>query len=382
MRIVTLLVCAVASFGAAPVLANDEPDTGENSNAVQAGAPEAAPAVASAESRPAPVRHEPKLGPRGTDASGQKGRLHTVARGDTLWDISDAYLGTPWVWPSVWQDNPEIPNPHRIFPGDKLWITSTAMRRVTDAEAAALLGGEAPASFEDATPGPLGSVTVPTMESVGFVSSDALAALGSVVGSPRDVLMYAAEMPIYISLGQGQVEKGDRFTVVRAEQDVRDPETGRTIGTLVDKLGWVEVTRVSSETSEAVIRSSVGDIDQGDRLLPLEERPRDVAVRPATPPVEGQVALFPNTRKIAGGTDVVFLNRGTEHGLMVGSPLEIVRYGGEAIDRESGMTKLLPDDVVASLVVVSAEPATAVAVVTHAREEIARGDLFRGAATH
>ena len=79
------------------------------------------------------------LGEMGYDEQGRSGRIHLVVSGDTLWDISDAYLGTPWVWPSVWTDNQDIENPHLIIPGDRIWISSYEMRRVTEEEADAML---------------------------------------------------------------------------------------------------------------------------------------------------------------------------------------------------------------------------------------------------
>ncbi len=82
------------------------------------------------------------LGEIGYDEQGRAGRIHIVVSGDTLWDISDAYLGTPWVWPSVWTDNRDIENPHLIVPGDRIWITAGEMRRVTAEEAERLLAGE------------------------------------------------------------------------------------------------------------------------------------------------------------------------------------------------------------------------------------------------
>lgn len=47
---------------------------------------------------------------------------YTVVKGDTLWDISALYLDSPWLWPRLWQVNPEIDNPHLIYPGDKLTL--------------------------------------------------------------------------------------------------------------------------------------------------------------------------------------------------------------------------------------------------------------------
>ncbi len=362
MRIVSLLVVGVVSFAVAGTARATEP-------AADAGAsPEAA--------APAPS----SLGPVGYDADGQRGRVHTVTTGDTLWDLSDAYLGTPWAWPSIWQDNPDVPNPHRIFPGDKIWISSTSMRRLTDAEAAQLLAnpGAVPASVEDAGLAPLRTFQVPTIEAVGFIHADVLASSGSILGSPRAETWYGAEFPVYLSLGEGQVEKGDRFTVVRAAAEVRDPETRRVLGVHIERLGWVEVTKVHSESAEAVIRSSAQEMRIGDRLLPRTEPVAEVAVQPASAPVEGQIAHLPNSRTIQAGQDVVFLNRGSADGLSVGSPLEVIRPGGEARDTDTGLRHLLPDEVLANLVVVSAEPDTAVAVVMHASEELSRGQTFRG----
>ena len=354
--------------------------------------------------------HVVTLGAVAYDSEGRRGRIHLVAKGDTLWDVSEAYLGTPWVWPSVWHENDEIANPHLIVPDDRIWISSTEMRRITEREAAELLANGPPAPASDASdpaedlaqsatliPGadhaaslslaavPSGpssgetgrSLRVPWRGNFGFVSDEALEAASSIVGSPSPRTWLAGDDLVYLGLGKGEVEVGQDFTVFRKAEEIRDAQSDVLIGYHVDVLGWVRVVEVKQESSIARVHLSSSEMARGDRVMPRLERRATVAIKRGRKATDGHIVYLPAYRTVMGTADYVYVDRGRLHGLEFGSELEIFDSGVNVADRVRRSMVHTPDEVIATLVIVDLQPTSAVAYVTHTTRELQVGDLFR-----
>jgi hypothetical protein len=299
------------------------------------------------------------------------------------------------VWPSIWKDNQEIRNPHLIHPGDRIWITPSEMRRVTPEEAAALLAGQPAAPEAEGAPTPEPSEAPPAIaapetpaphmmhvvaqEGVGLVTPEALEAAGSIVAAVPNRAMLAEPDGIYVGVPEGDTQKGDQFTIFRVQEKVFDPETHRLLGYHVDILGWAEVEKTTPETALAVIRESYAEIQLGDRLMPRSPVPSEIAVQGSPGDIDGRISFFENKRTEMGTLDFVYLNRGSLDGLEVGSPLEVYRQAFLAKESTRNERVRVPERVVAQMLVVKAEPMTAVAFVTHTSEELELGDRFRGA---
>lgn len=334
---------------------------------------------------PAARTHEVEIGPVSRDQQGRTGRIHVVSPGDTLWDISDAYLGTPWVWPSVWQDNQGIENPHRIFPADKIWITAREMRKLSAEEAAQMqpLSGEAgvPASMEDASLGGEGAFRstyrYSKVNTTGFVTMAQVQGSTTIVDSHEEKVWLSESDTVIVGRGAGEVEVGDQFEIFRPGERVYHPANGKVFGYATKQLGWLEIDAVQSQTSTGTIRFSRSEMRRGDHVLPRVKLEAEIEIG-ARPDVAGQIVFTPDDRLVMGMEDVVFLDRGTLHGLDVGSPLEVYRPIGEGVDEVQQKKMLLPDNTVAKLLVVNAESETAVALVTETMVELSRGDHFRG----
>ncbi len=183
---------------------------------------------------------------------------------------------------------------------------------------------------------------------------------------------------MYIGIGGPDVSVGDEFSIFRTREKVFDPDTNRLLGYHVDMLGWVEVNEPKAETSLASIRLSASEIEIGDRIIPREPPVLDVAVGSSPQGVDGKISFFPSSRVLMGTIDYVYLNRGELDGLEVGSPLEVYRNGWVANEPARRTKVEVPDRVIAQLLVVRAQPETAVAMVTHTETELELGDRFRG----
>ena len=368
-----------------------EPAAAESAAAQPAAGDAAAPAPATPETAApaapaAPHHHVVTLGPEGQDEQGQVGRVHTVVKGDTLWAITQAYLGTPWTWPTVWDANTKVvENPHWIYPGEKIWVSAGGMRPLTDDEASKMLQRQAtaPAPQPPAAPAPppptARMLNLPALDSAGFISNEAWNGASSIVGSPVERTYLSQPDPVVIGLGEGVVHVGDQFTIFDREEPIYDPESHHLLGHLVNVLGWIEITQVDKDTSRGVIRTSYGEFRRDARVVPRKAPPSSVALSSTPENVDGVIAALPASRSQMGSPDVVYLNRGSAQGLAVGSLLDVVRPYGTLHEYVQGTNVHPPDEVVASLVVVSTEPDTATAVVTRTTTELMLGDLFRGA---
>jgi hypothetical protein len=332
----------------------------------------------------------------GVTPTGQKGHIHVVKPGDTLWAITDLYLGTPWIWPSIWKENEAVRNPHRIYPGDLIWITDGEMRKITAEEAEALMRGERPAAPDEETTAQLPAapgdpfaglddaelrsehiLRYPGLSQAPFVSSIEMRTLGSVLGTHDEHYWLVQEQRMVVSLGEGETQAGESYSVFRPRRRIHHPETGDVVGHFVEVIGRIELTEVHPESSYAMVRWSSSEIEPGDRLMPLIEEPEEIAPAFLDEPVEGVILAQQPRRLYAGAGDLVMLDRGIDDGLVRGAELVVYRDGGLRTDKLEQKAVQIPTDVIGRMFVLKTSPTSSVALVTRARTEVEPGDRYR-----
>ncbi|HZF54910.1 MAG TPA: LysM domain-containing protein [Polyangiaceae bacterium] len=312
---------------------------------------------------------------------------HTVRRGDTLWDISNRYYQNPYGWPRLWAQNPQILNPHWIYPGDRLRLREEGdPRRSQDR----ILGRKRQVPPK----------TVFLRES-GWVDDVAKDTWGKVVGSPEDQMLLSEGDDIYAQIeGDHPVSVGQELTIFRPLRDVKDKDDGAK-GQLVAVRGTARVDRYNPKTRmvKARIIESLDIIERGEKLGPVTRRFDVVAPVASGVDVEARILASVDPLQIYGNHHLVFLDKGEKDGVKVGQRFFAVRRGdrwqqslrtaGKSATQRPRMqddspakvedletdvpTDKLPDETYAELRVIRVREGTSAALVIQAKHEIERG---------
>ncbi|MGR8920727.1 MAG: LysM peptidoglycan-binding domain-containing protein [Gammaproteobacteria bacterium] len=263
---------------------------------------------------------------------------YTVVKGDTLWDIAGRFLTRPWQWPEIWETNPQIENPHLIYPGDVIalrWKDGRPVLGLADGETS--LGGRLvrlsptirETRHDDAIePIPLDAIQqflsrprVMTREDIGRS--------GYIVGSQDEHLTFGSGNRVYVrALGEPETAK---FSIFREGEAYVDPDSQAILGYEAEHVGDGLAERFGDPATVYIIKANK-EIMKGDRLLP-EEGDQIPAFYPHAPSgaVDGKIiSVFDGVSQI-GQHQVVVLNRGVADGLEPGHVLAIYQEG-EIID--------------------------------------------------
>jgi hypothetical protein len=325
------------------------------------------------------------------------GEVHTVVRGDTLWDLSSQYLGTPWYWPKVWSYNPEIANPHWIYPGNKVRFfpsgeevpsrveagVGPAEGADQDLDAATELGPESGESLVT-TSGKIGyEATGNTLVATrAFVTAKEVDEAGRIDSSFSDAEMLSYPETVYLRFKRKiDAKVGDRYLVFRTDQEIKHPVTKQKVGYLTNLLGTVRVLSVGDRFVTAQISETWDGMVRGDLVGPYGERLTDrIAVRPNSKALKGFIitALQPFLT-LTAEHHILVVDKGSADGVQVGNTFSVLRRDNpnqRLLEKTADQNKVkdLPDEVIGTCLVSEVKERTANCLLTQTLREVFPGD--------
>jgi hypothetical protein len=278
---------------------------------------------------------------------------YVVQVGDTLWDIAGTFLKDPWFWPEIWYVNPEIVNPHLIYPGDVLGLVYIdGQPRITNVRASTYrMSPQA-----RVTPLTEAIASIPYEEVSAFLSSGVILekkqadSLPYLLETRGDHLIASAGNEIYVR-GITDTTPGKRYQLVHIGDPLHDPDDNRLIGYQGIPVGDGRLRRGGDPATVALTDTSREAIP-GDRLLPEDDDiPLNFFPRAPSTEVDGRIISVVGGVTQIGQYMVVVMNRGTNHGLSTGDVLTVFQTGEEVDDRFGGGKVTLPEEEAGTVMV-------------------------------
>ncbi len=304
---------------------------------------------------------------------------YVVKKGDTLWDIAAYYLQAPWEWPQVWQVNPQIENPHLIYPGDILVLSFINGKPVIGFRQDVLDRRLSPSvrrsNLDEAVPPiPLDAIGA-FLRGPRIIDTSTWKQAPYVLAFEDDRLLGAEGNAVYArNLG----DHTERFwQVLHKGQLIRDPDNGKKLGYECTPVGSLELTLFENPAAGTITQVR-REILRGDRLFLEAMKPLPGSFMPAPPSeaIDARIAAVYDGRTAAGQYQIVALNKGRQAGLDLGHVLQVHQDGVKTKDPTKTMFRevQLPPLEIGQVMVFDVSENLSYALVMDATRGIRRGD--------
>lgn len=338
-------------------------------------------------------------------------KTHLVKKGDTLWDICEAYYGDPNLWPKLWEMNPFVTNPHLLKPGDVITLLEAvptkrpeAVQAAKEEEKTEKEEKEIPVKkVEEPKAMPLPIVKgldvslVTNVKALGYLSTKEVEPWGFIFASESGRKLLSPGDVIFVKFQNGKVANpGDQFNICQSSPLIKHPITGEKIGYVLSVRARLVIEKPVGlgfgggdfYKTEGIYKGRIQDffneMNVGDMVLPYE--PVSPCVQPISmnQPLIGNIVASEDQLNLLAKDAVVYLDHGFNDGVRRGHLFEVVKVQivpdpDRKLDYLASQSRIiLPDIPIGIIIVLESRPETSTAVVLSASEEFGKGTYIKG----
>ena len=340
-------------------------------------------------------QEKPGVKPPEIAEDGQGGAYYTIQKGDTLWDLSKKFLNSPWYWPELWKENSNvpIPNPHLIYPGQKIRLFRKG--QMPDQMA----GTPQPPAPGTSSPVPDVEV-IPTVEpeteeiaptddgsrhyvfspvnQVGFIRKEAVKPSGVIFMEKDDRQMISKGDMVFLRPSEdNSLILGKYYTVYRPSVPLMDEKTKEVIGIQHLIVGVVEIIQDEPDFKIGRVTQSYRNIKINDLLMPHTPKSPRIPFVKALDGILGKIIFSEDHNSMMGEHDMAFINKGTVDGISPGQRYRVYEEEVFAVGAgPSEKTVRTPMDF-GTVLVLHAEETVSTVLIIQSQKNIHPGELIR-----
>ena len=312
---------------------------------------------------------------------------YIVQKGDTLWDISAVFLRDPWFWPEIWYKNPQVENPHLIYPGDELSIIYVNGQRRVQLVKRGTGGGLRQVKLQPKIHAEPIDASIPSIpiEAIRHllakplvIDQDELDRAAYILASVDNHLVNSLNDQIYVRKLDTRNSDG-RYQIFRPNKPIFDPDTNELLGYEAIFVGQGKLL-LGGDPATVRITESVREVLRNDKLLPIEttDLERDFFPKPPANEVKGHIVSLFDAISQLGRYQTVAINLGQRDSIASGDILEIRRPGKiirDEAEAEPDFRVRLPDEKLGIVMVIKSFEKMSYALIMEAIRPVNTGDF-------
>ncbi|MBC8463736.1 MAG: LysM peptidoglycan-binding domain-containing protein [Deltaproteobacteria bacterium] len=305
----------------------------------------------------------------------EAGVYYTIQKGDTLWDLSQRFADSHWLWPDVWGDNDQILNPHRIYPGQRirLYHKQDVEKMAAEAPPPKPSPQKEPPETKPEAPYFLFS----TIDQVGFIKPQPVQPSGRIFHNREQKTIIGPGDTIYIHPYNDDLIPGKRFTVYRTTDLTIDARKKATLGTQHYLVGIVEIIEKKEKFAIASVLRAFRSIQLEDLLMPYVKRSPKLFLKKSPHGLLGRIIGSEENEGIFADHTIAFIDKGYKNGVEPGQSYTVFYQDQKQIDPNSKETILLDPVDYGTLFVLRSEETAATVLVTRSERSISPGAKIR-----
>lgn len=318
----------------------------------------------------------------------ESGFYYTIQKGDTLWDLSKKFADSPWEWPELWHYNPQIKNPHLIYPGQKIllfkkdWAGKEKQPeepvQVKEAVAAPVI--ERPAPAPEPAPQPKKAVktfTFLSINNVGFVREKPVSPAGVIFKFRSDKAVSDINEEVYIrpASNSSPLAVGDKYTIFHTIGPLRDTAGSKIYGYQHLLSGIVEITKIEPQYVIGNVVKAFSEIKVDDALMPYEPISPQIEIKDSIPGLKAKFIKAERDIEIIGENVIVFFDKGENDGVQPGQIYSIYEEQTATLDPQIRRDLTLAPEYIGRLIVLRTEPTTSTAFIVDSKKGVTPGDI-------
>ena len=300
-------------------------------------------------------------------------QTYIVQKGDTLWDISSVFLRDPWHWPEIWYKNPQVENPHLIYPGDELAIIYIGgqkfvqlVRRGEDGKILSSGGTSgmkivklSPRVRSQSIDANIPSIPIDSIRHLLsrplIIDEEELDKAAYILSSQDSHLINSSDDTLYVRKLDTSSGNG-RYQIFRPNKPLHDPVTEELLGYEAIYVGESKLL-LGGDPATVLVTNSEREILRDDRVLPIDNTnfERDFFPKPPATEVRGEVVSLLDAISMLGQYQTIAINLGSRDGVETGNLLEIRRLGEvipDAAEEDPTFRVKLPDERVGMAMII------------------------------